>query len=162
MPKLTKTDKEISKFNLSCVGQPMTEEYATALWNSVSGAVECGGFGNGSWGFDAQHDATQKGWQDYNKAGEHSHGATTGILYAELLINVRMEEDGKPITDYSPVTCYWLHGKMVEFVNDPKTPEWLRVMYAGMLITRDNPSKEDAVSSDAFMQYCFLKEIRFG
>jgi len=160
MPKLTQPEN-ITPINLNCISQPMTEDYAQNLWYIVSGAIECGGLGGESWGWTAN--PKEKGWKDYNEAGVKSYQTKKGIPYMELLINAKMrEENDDSLTEYQPITCYWLHDKVVAFVNDSENPEWLRKMYAEMLVTREHPTEADAVSDDAVMQYGFLKEIRFG
>lgn len=150
MPTITKPEK-MKPFLTS---KTMDEEYAKNLWYIVSGAVESGFC---SWRFVA--DAKDKGYKDYNHAGEKD-----GIPYASLLINIKVrdEEAEEDLSGFKPVTAVWLHNKLVKFVSDDEQPDWLRKMYAEMLVTREHPTNADAVSDDAFFQYCFLNEIVFG
>lgn len=152
MPTITKPEK----MKAFLTNKTMTEDYAKNLWYIVSGAVE-GGLGGSSWGFPANPES--KGYRDYNKAGEKD-----GIPYAQLLIEIKCVdfEGEEDLSKYQDVTAVWLHNKLVKFVSDEKQPDWLRKMYAEMLVTQEHPSEADAVSDDAFFQYCFLKEIVFG
>lgn len=124
---------------------------AQSLWNTVSCAIECGGLGGGAWGWESK-----EGWKAYNDA--------KGKDYLSLTITCRMHdyENEEILTPWVDMSTAWLHTRMQDFVADQKQPNWIRVQYAGMLATRDNPADEDAVTGDAFLQYAFLNEIRFG
>jgi hypothetical protein len=153
MPTIT-TPEKMKPFLTT---KTMSEEYAKNLWYIVSGAVECGGLGGESWRFIA--DPADKGYKDYNNAGE-----AKGIPYANLLIRIKLRdcEGDEDMSEFQPVTAVWLHNKLLKFVADEKQPDWLRTMYAGMLATKEHPPEADAVSDDAVFQYCFMGEIVFG
>lgn len=126
-------------------------EMSQALWNTVSCAIECGGLGGDCWGWESK-----AGWKAYNDA--------SGKDYQTLMITCRMKdnEQDEILTPWVDMSTDWLYKKMQEFVADTNTPNWIRVQYAGMLATRENPPDEDAVTGDAFLQFAFLGEIRFG
>jgi hypothetical protein len=152
MPTIS-TPEKMTPFLTSKV---MSEEYAQNLWYIVSGAVESG-FGGGSWRFVANK--KENGYKDYNSAGEKD-----GIPYASLLLNIKLrdEENEEDMSEFKPVTAVLLHNKLVQFVGDEKQPDWLRKMYAEMLVTQEHPVNADAVSDDAFFQYYFTGEIIYG
>lgn len=131
--------------------KPLDLEMAQALWDTVSCAIECGGLGGSAWGWESK-----EGWKAYNDA--------RGKDYLTLTITCRMKdyEQAEALTPWINMSSGWLYKKMQEFVLDPNQPNWIRVQYAGMLATRKNPVEQDAVTGDAFLQYAFLGEIRFG
>lgn len=143
------------KHHLSCIEHPIDASYSRNLWYIVSNAVECGGLGQGSWGWSCHPNET---WKKYNDAKEEEYTATYPYVSARMVNN----EDDEIMSPYYRITAEWLHNKVVKFVNDKKQPDHLRKHYAQLLITRELPDDSDAVSGDALMQYAFVNEIVFG
>lgn len=166
MKNITKADPNKIIINtrnhhLTFYKEPITEKYANDLWSVVTGAIECG-LGGSSWGWRCISPEQVK---QYNTASERSKPEEGKNAYLELYMDFRMwEEDSEEndITDYIRVNAEWLHNKMVKFVNDDTQPLHLRVHFAEFLLGREYPSNGDAVTDDAFFQYAFLGEIRFG
>lgn len=156
-PAVTHTVKvSTRKHHLNCIEKPITEEYAQQLWYIVSAACE-GGLGGSSWGWKTNSKSEIGTWKAYNEADKNKN-------YADIFVDLKMVdfEHEEELTGYQRVDAHFLHNKMIKFVNDAKQPEWLRKHYAGMLITRECPDDNDAVSADALLQYAFLNEIMFG
>jgi len=133
----------------------ITPEYAEALWSIVSGAVECGGIGAGAW-----HYQCKKGtdWKSYNNARDNGYTST----YPEVTLRLYCDEYEDPCSKYKLVNADSLHDRLTAFVADESVPDYLRVMYAGMLVTKKYPDGADAVTDDCVMQYFFTDEILFS
>jgi hypothetical protein len=143
------------KHHLSCVERPIDADYAQNLWYIVSGAIECGGLGGDSWGWQCHPVET---WKPYNEAKDEQYTANYPFVSMQMV----NREDDETMSEYIRVDAQWLHNKVVKFVNDKKMPEHLRKHYAELLVTRKIPDDHDAVTCDALMQYAFVNEIVFG
>jgi hypothetical protein len=133
----------------------ITPEYAEALWSIVSGAVECGGIGQGAW-----HYQCKKGtdWKSYNAARDDGYTST----YPNVTLRLYCDEYEDPCSKYKLVNAQTLHDCLVKFVADESVPDYLREMYAGMLAIGKHPDGADAISDDCVFQYFFTDEILFS
>ena len=143
------------KSKLSLVSEPIDAHYAEQLWHIVSGAIECGGFGNGSWGF-VPHPLSN--WKEYNQASEIGYTST----FPSASVRLESDEYPKDSSEYFLINAQWLHNRLVRFVNDKDAPLHLRKQYGCMLLTREYPDDADACSDDAVMQHFFVGEIIYG
>lgn len=143
------------KHHLSCIEHPIDAEYSKQLWYIVSGAIECGGLGGGSWGWCCH---PVENWKRYNDCKDEEYTATYPFVSARLVD----AENDEILSPFYRITAQWLHSKVVKFVNDKKMPKHLRAHYAELLVTRELPNDHDAVTCDALMQYAFVNEIVFG
>jgi hypothetical protein len=156
IPLETPIKLDLRNRHLTCIKQPIDSKYAQELWYIVSGAVECGGLGGGSWGWRC-HPA--KKWTEYNNCNETEKYSET---YPSVALQMMNYEDDEVMSDFIMVNAKWLHNMVVKFVNDKKMPNHLRAHYAELLVTRELPNNHDAVTCDALMQYAFVNEIVFG
>jgi len=143
------------KSKLSFVSEPIDAHYAQQLWYVVSGAIECGGAGGGSWGFRCHPTSS---WKEYNNADEIGYS----VDYPKAIVRLESEENPKDNSDYFLINAQWLHNRLVRFVNDKDAPLHLRKQYGAMLVTREYPDDADAFSDDAVMQHFFVGETIYG
>jgi hypothetical protein len=143
------------RHHLNCIDKPIDKEYAQQLWYIVSGACECGGLGNGSWGWTSH---PVQNWKKYNEVKEDDYTAT----YPYVALRMENFEDEEVMSEYIHVSAEWLHNKVIKFVNDKKNPPHLRNHYANLLVNRELPDDHDAVTCDALLQYAFVNDIVFG
>ena len=146
---------ETRKHHLSCVERPIDASYSRNLWYIVSGAIECGGLGGDSWGWQCHPSET---WKPYNEAKDEEYSATYPFVACQMV----NREDDETMSEFIHIDAQWLHNKVVKFVNDKKNPDHLRKHYAELLVLRELPNDNDAVTCDALMQYAFVNEIVFG
>jgi hypothetical protein len=143
------------KSKLSLVSAPLDAKYSEALWNIVSGAIECGGLGGDSWGF---HCHPKSSWKEYNEARDKEYTPS----YPSAIVRLEADECPDDSSEYYLINAQWLHNRLVRFVNDEKAPMYLRKQYGAMLLTREYPDDADACSDDAVMQHFFVGEIIYG
>jgi hypothetical protein len=132
----------------------ITNKYSQNLWYIVSGAVE-GGIGGESWIYKCKKGTD---WKDYNNAKDQDYTDTFPSVTLTLIDN----ETDSLLVNYRLVNAKSLHDCLVKFVEDESVPDYLRSMYAGMLVTGKHPDGADGISDDCFMQYFFAGEILFS